>query len=343
MSKDISEMNLIEKVQDFEAVHKDKDFSTALEYFYAKSEDFKWDDKVMADLARYYDAVVYGQSQNSTTQKVYPFTNENLFELFRNLDVKGKRVATVGSSGDQTINAIFAGAKEIDLIDMNILTEPFVELKIAAIKNLTHKQFLEFGSVVANYSADKFSRFYAKISHSLSGKAKDFWDNLVLNGDDKYFYHFTHNYIGHEALYRSAYTYNQLQDKLNENDYKINYIFGELEDFPKKLKGKYDLILLSNIIDYFYGVGGGKSRQVFLETVEELFKNNLANEGLIQVSSRHEGFELLKLSKKVKARRANIKDAGICTLAHDGTYHTSIMYGKKQNTLYDTMKEQMIK
>jgi len=343
MDKDIKYMNQIEKVHDFEMLSKDKDFSTALEYFYAKSEDYAWIDDAMHELSEYYDAVVYGQSRNSTTEKVYPFTNENLFELFRHLDLKGKRVATVGSSGDQVIHSIFAGAREVDLIDMNILAEPFVELKIAAIKNLTHKEFLRFGEIISNYTVDDFTRYYAKISHSLTGKAKDFWDNLVMDGSDKYFYHFTHNYINHEAVYNSAYTYNQLQEKLNQNDYKINYIFGELEDFPKKLNGKYDLILLSNIIDYYSGFGEGKPRQAFLDTVRDLFKNNLCADGVIQVSSRHEGFELFQLSKKLKAKRISIKGAGICAPAGDGFYHTSIMYGAKSNTLYDKMKEIMNK
>ena len=83
MDKDIKYMNQIEKVHDFEMLSKDKDFSTALEYFYAKSEDYAWIDDAMHELSEYYDAVVYGQSRNSTTEKVYPFTNENLFELFK--------------------------------------------------------------------------------------------------------------------------------------------------------------------------------------------------------------------------------------------------------------------
>ena len=343
MDKNIKDMSLAEKVHDFEKVSRDKDFSTALEYFYAKSEDYAWIDDAMHELSEYYDAVVYGQSRNSTTEKVYPFTNENLFELFRHLDLKDKRVATVGSSGDQVIHSIFAGAKEVNLIDMNILAEPFIELKIAAIKNLTHKEFLEFGSVISNYTANRFARYYSKISHSLSGKAKDFWDNLVLEGSDKYFYHFTHNYIDHEAVYNSAFTYNQLQEKLNQNDYKINYIFGELEQFPQKLNGKYDLILLSNIIDYYSGFGEGKPRQVFLDTVRDLFKNNLTKDGVIQVSSRHEGFELFQLSKKLKARRISINGAGIYAASGYRVYHTSVMYGGKANTLYDKMKELMNK
>lgn len=342
MTRDIKDMNLIERVQDFQKVHEDKDFSTALEYFYAKSEDYEWIDDAMHELSEYYDSVVYGQSRNSTTEKVYPFTNENLYELFKHLDLKDKRVATVGSSGDQAIHSIFAGASEVDLIDMNILAEPFVELKIAAIKNLTHEEFLRFGSVVTNYTADDFTKYYSKLSHSLTGRAKEFWDNLVMDGSDKYFYHFTHNYIGHEAVYNSEYVYKQLQEKLNKNDYKINYIIGELEDFPRKLKGKYDLILLSNIIDYYYGFNGGKPREVFLNTVRDLFKNNLRNNGLIQVSSRHEGFELLQLSKKLKAKRNSLRGAGICAASGEGVYHTSVMYGKN-NTLYDKMKESMNK
>ena len=67
--------------------------------------------------------------------------NEKLNAYFKDLNLKGSRIATVGSSGDQVLNAIFYGAKDITLIDANIFTRAYFEYKTAMIKNLNFDEF----------------------------------------------------------------------------------------------------------------------------------------------------------------------------------------------------------
>ena len=54
----------------------------------------------------------------------YTFTNENLDKIFKIMNVKGKKVLTVGSSGDQALYAIGKGAKKVTIIDANPMTLP---------------------------------------------------------------------------------------------------------------------------------------------------------------------------------------------------------------------------
>ncbi|MBO7219129.1 MAG: hypothetical protein J6V40_04050, partial [Clostridia bacterium] len=49
------------------------------------------------------------------TEKVYPFSNENTYEMMQKYDMQGKRVLTVGISGDQVLSAALLGAGDITL------------------------------------------------------------------------------------------------------------------------------------------------------------------------------------------------------------------------------------
>ena len=200
---------------------------------------------------------------------VYHCSNERLNSYFKDLNLKESRIATVGSSGDQTLNALFYGAKDITIIDANILSKPYIEYKIAMIKNLDFATFkLHLG---------KFSMFnwkiYAKISHDLPRDVQQFFDELMLNQDDNgrdfdegYL---TDSLIRNNLFHTPCNDYDKPEENLffnNENDYKklkeilveknfkINYIIADITKFPHKLTGKFDYIFLSNIYNYYEDV-----------------------------------------------------------------------------------------
>ena len=54
--------------------------------------------------------------------RLYPFTTENISGYFKEKDIKNKSILTVGSSGDQAINAFAMGAKEVTIFDINPFT-----------------------------------------------------------------------------------------------------------------------------------------------------------------------------------------------------------------------------
>ena len=83
----------------------------------------------------------YNNNENYTTNQAFAISNEMLPEIFKNLNLKDKNVLTVGSSGDQALNAILHGAKDITIIDANIFTQYFIEYKIAVIKTYNFNDF----------------------------------------------------------------------------------------------------------------------------------------------------------------------------------------------------------
>ncbi len=213
---------------------------------------------------------------NEAVREVYQYSNENLRQLFANLNVYGKDVATVGSSGDQALNAIYYGAKNVTIIDACLTAEPYIELKKAAILNFDFETFNKF--MVGDRIFDP--RWYAKISHDLSYSAKMFWDNLYLDGGEndcdmsiRYMKRDMIQKFG-SAFYDNAENYQKLQNSLR--DKKFNYIQAEFGDFPEKLQGKYDLIMLSNIFDYF-------EPDRFFEIVKEIEDRHLIEGGVMQL------------------------------------------------------------
>ena len=277
-------------MQDYEELSDDKDMSLPLERFYAEALN----DEESKAVARFYNNINYEQSKNSTTNQIYVFTNENLTNFFKNVG-KIDRVATVGSSGDQAIYSIYKGAKEVDLIDLNIMTKVFVDLKIAAIRALTFSEFrkfmLSFPECLYN---DKGVCYYQKFSHLLPKDSQIFWDTILLNGEGmtQLYWIFQDicdikNDINLCEFYRSKQCYEKLQEILNKQDYQINFITAEYEDFPQKLSGEYDLIMFSNIFDYFYEKSGdySKTPSQFLSVAEQVFEKHVKPGGMIQLTS----------------------------------------------------------
>ena len=225
---------------------------------------------------------------NNATTRVYNFSNEYLDGTFEGLDLQGKRAFVVGSSGDQALHCIQNGASEVTIADGNMWTKPYIELKLAAIKNLG---FAEFNSYMS-YDQIFNPHFYAKVSHDLSPESQAFWDNIMLEFSgstledialsmdvkDEFFQH-SSAYFDPDAgkkesnFYVDEEGYNRLKENLK--NCKVNFELAEFSEFPEVAQGKYDLIMLSNIYDYAKGM-------VFFSVLENLNNNHLTDDGYIQ-------------------------------------------------------------
>ena len=156
--------------------------------------------------------------------KVYHCSNERLNAYFKDLNLNNSKIATVGSSGDQVLNAIFYGAKDITLIDANIFTRAYFEYKTAMIKNL---DYAEFKSILGRFEMFNW-KTYSKISHDLSPRSKMFFDELMLNQDDN-----DHDY-DEGYLTDSLIRNNLLHTPCNNQDtVEENLFYNNEEDYLK--------------------------------------------------------------------------------------------------------------
>jgi hypothetical protein len=268
-----------------------------------KSFDFEnYKDDVIGRVFTGYGGYGLGD-ENIAVQRVYPFSNEMLEDVFDGVDLIGKSVCTVGSSGDQVLYSVLKGATDVTLIDANPISKYYTELKIAGIKNLSFKEFDKYFS----YTDILNPRIYAKISHDLSKESQEFWDSVILECDDpineefwgegflkstnarltaNIFQHLDLNFYTSNAhdfeKYKKnlSYYYKNLSDflKLKQNliNANITYICEELSGFSHALGNKkFDLILLSNIYDYC-------NTKVFMRGFRKLYENNLKPGGFIQ-------------------------------------------------------------
>lgn len=188
---------------------------------------------------------------NFAIEKIYPFSNENLSYLFKELDVKNKKVATAGSSGDQILAALLFGAKNITLIDGNLYSKHFIDYKFAAIKNLSYEEFKYYFLDNNNYFDLKV---FQKISHDLDQDSMTFWGTIysyMTNAREiKERIANSNNQRPQTDFLYNEKVFEKLKNILEKQDYSIDFQIAEFNDFPSVLKGKFDAILLSNICQY---------------------------------------------------------------------------------------------
>lgn len=245
---------------------------------------------------------------NESTSKCYVTSNEYLSEYLSKIKFRGKRVLTVGSSGDQALNAIFYGAKDVVVVDANPLARAYIEYKIALIKNFDED------SIIDLLSYDRKNLFssttYKKLSHSLSKDVQELFDRIILESSDDWQdfdggpncnnlqRNILQDYFSsHSDFYKNREDLEKLKDILTKGDYHLTIKQGFVKDFPKIVDGKFDVILLSNIKMYFNPI---REALEFKIPLRKLYKNNLNDGGVIQFEYNYNGIEWLPEKKEKK-------------------------------------------
>lgn len=198
----------------------------------------------------------------------YPFTTENIAGYMPNLNIKNKSVLTLGSSGDQVLNAILLGAEHITLFDINPNALQFFLYKKSVI--LKHSRSELYKRIL---DTKRFNYFSGPTPEIKLQK-----DNLYMKNDE---------------------LYDMLREKLiNFNN--IDFINGDI--FSEKLsiiKGTYDRIFLSNVLDYIdlnsLGITGRKIYGIY-----ERLCNNLNDSGIIQLFYLYNSFHTVELIETIK-------------------------------------------
>ena len=197
----------------------------------------------------------YGfKSQFQGTSSIYRFTNENMTSYFEHLKNK-EDVATVIGSGCQILNGVLAGTRSFDCFDISVFPEYYLFLQIGSVLALSKEEYLKY-----HFSEDREELFgddlYDKISGSLKGKYKEFWDTLYMfdEGVDIYNSCLFRNDLCLEkvAIENNPFlqddNYEKLKHILQTESIKINPIVGDIT--KTRLSGEYDLVNLSNILSY---------------------------------------------------------------------------------------------
>lgn len=211
------------------------------------------------------------------TSSIYRFTNEDITSYFHHLQNKNNVLSVIGS-GNQILNTILGGTRNIDCFDISIFPEYYLQLQIASIISLSKEDYLNY-----YLSDDREVLFsddlYDLISNNLTGKYKIFWDTLYNFDDGIDIYNsllFRQDvYYKKLAIERNPYlqddNYEKLKNILKTESINIKPIVTNI--LNTKFEKEYDLINLSNILVYYF------NKKEYVEYLKNNF--SLTNNGEI--------------------------------------------------------------
>ena len=204
----------------------------------------------------------------SKYSKGYLWTNENIKEYINKKYISEYNSAlSVTASGDHLFNLILNNVLNIDTFDTNTLTEYNVlGLKKALIEKFKYNDFLTICELIANnmLTLEETTYLIKDLLPLMDKKYRKYWQNIseynyqLQKNNDEYLDLFAMLFINinekNNFIRRNSYlTGKDNYDKFKENMMRANINFyctnaiNILDTFPNQ---KYDVILLSNILDY---------------------------------------------------------------------------------------------
>ena len=185
--------------------------------------------------------VISDNKELDNYSKMYYQTNENLVDVYLDLDFEDKSVLSVVSSSDQLFTPMLLGAREVDGFDKNRLTKYYYYLRKWVIKYNKEVYPMEMVQGNKDYLIKLLEK--VRVSSEEEAKAYKFW-RLLYNHDTNLESLFTEDdrNIGKTLFDDNVHYLEQLNlGQLNFSDYN----FFEDIDSSKK----YDFIMMSNILE----------------------------------------------------------------------------------------------
>jgi len=228
-------------------------------------------EKLIGKQSRINFASTHGE-KHTEYQKTYFCTNEFIDHYLKIYDISDKSNAlSVTASGDQIFNLISNGIYNIDTFDSNKLCEYLVfGLKRAMILKYSYREYLDFNNILYNgkikYKSDESRTIISDLLPYMDEKYRMFWkkvidiDYNIQKYNDSNISIFNLLYFSFKpacflveanTYLLSEIEYNRLKNNLGKAN--ITYTHGNAYELDSIFRNKeYDLILLSNIFDYFY-------------------------------------------------------------------------------------------
>ena len=199
--------------------------------------------------------------------KFYLFTNENVNYYLRILELENVNNAlTVLSSGDQLFNLITKGINDIDTFDINQLTYYYaLGFKRAMILKYSYQDFIDIYKKMIMKSNINLNDLINSLLPYMDEDHKLFWQELIdyiYNVQKKFknpiniikllsYFNVDNNiFLSNNNYLISEENYNTLRNKISNAN--ITFTHTNAVCIDETLNKKYDLIILSNILDYFY-------------------------------------------------------------------------------------------
>lgn len=241
---------------------------------------------LLMDAINKCDGVV-AESTIKEYQLLYPFTTENIAGYINQFNLSNGNLLTVGSSGDQIINASLYDCQNIVCLDICPYAKFYTYLKISCLLELNKNEFLKFLSYKykpLRYNKSAFNNIiYKKIKSTLrllDYESYLFWDELFsnfkgLNIRRELFYYDEYPsevIIKCNPYLQSDILYDETKKKIKKT--KLEFITDDI--IKARIDKQFNSIWLSNI-------GTNISRH-FLKIMIDNVSKNLDNNGILLLS-----------------------------------------------------------
>lgn len=201
---------------------------------------------------------------------IYLFSNEPIKSYIKYFNLRCRSLLTTGSSLDQAINAINKGCSDITIVDLNMYTRFFYNLKKAAIIALDINDFYQFFSLEHDAIFGKyFFEILKPVLKEIDYPSYIFWDGLLktYSGIEIYNGLFRtdepKNMIdrGYNAYLENNREYQKTRENIKTAD--VKFVKDNLMTY--KSIDTYDNIWLSNALDHVSNFEAGYMFRNMLE------------------------------------------------------------------------------
>ena len=195
--------------------------------------------------------------------RIYQTSNEEIEDLYSNINFNNKKVLSVLASGDQPLMAYLSGAKKVDLFDINKLTLHYYFIRLWTLKYL--HTFYPEPFLCREYVSALLK--LVKPESELEEKSFNYWRELISKLKSNEF----------TMLFFSIGNCIQLDkdriDKLTSIITKEKPTFYNI-DISKEndINEKYDVIITSNIVDWLSAAG--KNFRIYKNNIDRLLNSN---------------------------------------------------------------------
>lgn len=173
----------------------------------------------------------------------YVITNEDIRWVSGLTANEAKKVLTVTGSGDQPIFYSINGATEIDMFDISFCAKTIADIKTIALHKLTRQDYIQLlNDLHTSRNISSISNM-SQILPELPKNSQQFikqmnYCNIFSNGFGPY------NYTEHLPTNEEFET---MKEKISK---PFNFIWTDIDSLHSYLTKEYDVINLSNILEY---------------------------------------------------------------------------------------------
>lgn len=185
---------------------------------------------------------------------IYRTTNEQI-NKYQDFLKNRENTLSIIASGNQILNTIYEGTKNITGFDISTFPRYYLELQIAALNIFGLKDYINF--IYGDIDDEEFDDMYYTINPILEKESREFWDGLLNFFDFSEITASTlfsneivspRNITKKNIYLQSEENYQRLKNNIQQVN--LEYITGDIFSLTKKLDTKYDFINLSSIIYY---------------------------------------------------------------------------------------------